>query len=257
MSALLAPPALAASTAPSPTDARAAARARRRTARPEAVAARSDLLAMLPSMLPFGLALGVTITSVRSLGDAAGAVSGGLVYAGTAQLSAITMLERGVGVLAVVLSAAVVNSRLLLYGAALEPGFRHQPLWFRLVGVHLVVDATYVAAVGRPELLARPAAFRSYWNRLGFWMLGLWSASVALGVLVGPLLPSLPHLGLLGLSLFVALLVPRLSTSPALASAAAAAVVAPLVGLVVPSLAIAAGAVAGVVAGLVTAGRST
>jgi predicted branched-subunit amino acid permease len=256
MSALLVPPAAVAAV-PSTADPRADAPARRRTARPEAMAARSDLLAMLPSMLPFGLALGVTITSVRSLGDAAGALSGGLVYAGTAQLSAITMLERGVGVLAVVLSAAVVNSRLLLYGAALEPGFRPQPLWFRLVGVHLVVDATYVAAIGRPELLARPAAFRSYWARLGFWMLGLWSASVALGVLVGPLLPSLPHLGLLGLSLFVALLVPRLSTSPALASAAAAAVVAPLVGLVVPSLAIAAGAVAGVVAGLVTAGRSS
>jgi predicted branched-subunit amino acid permease len=257
MSALLAPSAAATPAVRPTADRRAAAPARRRTARPEAVAARSDLLAMLPSMLPFGLARGVTITSVRSLGDAAGAISGGLVYAGTAQLSAITMLERGVGVLAVVLSAAVVNSRLLLYGAALEPGFRHQPLWFRLVGVHLVVDATYVAAVGRPELLARPDAFRSYWTRLGFWMLGLWSSSVALGVLLGPLLPSLPHLGLLGLSLFIALLLLRLRTSPALASAAAAAAVAPAVGLLVPSLAIGAGAVAGVVAGMLAAARSS
>ena len=257
MSALLVPSAPARAAAPSTTRPVVAAPARRRTARPEAVAARSDLLGMLPSMLPFGLALGVTITSVRSLGDVAGALSGGLVYAGTAQLSAITMLERGVGVLAVVLSAAVVNSRLLLYGAALETGFRQQPLWFRLVGVHLVVDATYVAAVGRPELLARPAAFRAYWTRLGFWMLALWSASVGLGVLVGPLLPVLPHLGLLGLALFLALLVPRLRTSPSLASAAAAAVVAPSVGLLVPSLAVGAGAVGGVVTGLVVAGRQS
>jgi predicted branched-subunit amino acid permease len=149
-----------------------------------------------------------------------------------------------------VLSAIIVNSRLLLYGAALEPAFRGQPLWFRLVGPHFVVDGTYVAATGRPELLADRDAFRRYWLHFGLLLLAVWTGSVTLGVLLGPVLPTLPHIGMIGLALFVSMLVPRLTTRPAVAAAAAAGVVAPVTALLVPSLGIVAGAVAGVVAGM-------
>ena len=55
-------------------------------------------------------------------------VGGGLaIFAGTAQLSALSLLDSGAGPLAVLLSVAVINARLVMYAAALEPRFRNQP----------------------------------------------------------------------------------------------------------------------------------
>ena len=68
---------------------------------------------------------------------------------------------------------------------------------------------------------------------------------------------SLPHIGLIGLALFVSMLMPRLTSRPAVAAAATAALVGPLTTLLVPGLGIIAGACAGVVAGTVTAGRTS
>jgi predicted branched-subunit amino acid permease len=216
--------------------------------------ARTDLLAMASSMIPFGIALGVTVSSLR-VGDGASVAGGVLMYAGAAQLSATTMLSHGAAFVAVVLSAVIVNSRLLLYGAALEPAFRGQPWWFRWLGIHFIIDGSFVAAMGRPALMADRAGFRRYWLHFGLLLLGIWTSSVAVGVLLGPALPSLPHIGLIGLALFVSMLMPRLTSRPAVAAAAVAALVGPLTILLVPSLGIIAGACAGVAAGTFTAGR--
>ena len=233
--ALPAPP--AATTGPSPTQ-----------------LARTDLLAMSSTMIPFGIALGVTVSSLR-FGDGASVAGGVLMYAGAAQLSATTMLSHGAAFVAVVLSAVIVNSRLLLYGAALEPAFRDQPWWFRWLGIHFIIDGSFVAAMGRPALMADRVGFRRYWMHFGLLLLGIWTSSVAVGVLLGPVLPSLPHIGLIGLALFVSMLMPRLTSRPAVAAAAAAALVGPLTTLLVPSLGIIAGACAGVAAGSFTSGR--
>jgi predicted branched-subunit amino acid permease len=216
--------------------------------------ARTDLLAMASSMIPFGIALGVTVSSLR-VGHGASVAGGVLMYAGAAQLSATTMLSHGAAFVAVVLSAVIVNSRLLLYGAALEPAFRGQPWWFRWLGIHFIIDGSFVAAMGRPALMADRAGFRRYWLHFGLLLLGIWTSSVAVGVLLGPVLPSLPHIGLIGLALFVSMLMPRLTSHPAVAAAAVAALVGPLTTLLVPSLGIIAGACAGVAAGTFTAGR--
>ena len=42
---------------------------------------------------------------------------------------------------------------------------------------------------------------------------------IALGIGLGPVLPDLPHLGLVGTALFVGLLVPRLTSRPAIVAA--------------------------------------
>ena len=219
--------------------------------------ARADLLAMSSTMIPFGLALGVTVSALR-VGDAASVAGGFLMYAGAAQLSATTMLSHGAAFVAVVVSAVIVNSRLLLYGAALEPAFRDQPWWFRWLGIHFIIDGSFVAAMSRPALMADRAGFRRYWLYFGLLLLGIWTSSVAVGVLLGPVLPSLPHIGLIGLALFVSMLMPRLTSRPAVAAAATAAPrrTPDHVGRV-PSLGIIAGACAGVVAGTVTAGRTS
>jgi predicted branched-subunit amino acid permease len=219
--------------APSPTASRVARWAAR------------DVTAVAPGLVPFGLALGVAV-----VGTGQSAVTGLFgafaVFGGSAQLTAVTWLHLGAGLLAAVVSAAIVNLRVLLYGAAMAPRFREQPLWFRVLGLHFLQDQTYLAAMARPELRGRE--FRRYWGWLGGLMLATWTGSVATGLAAAPVLPSLPHLPLVETGLFVAMLVPRLLTSTAVVGAAAAALAAFATVQVAPAAGIVVGAAAGVTA---------
>jgi predicted branched-subunit amino acid permease len=81
-------------------------------------------------------------------------------------------------------------------------------------------------------------------------LLAVWTGSVALGLLAAPFLPPLPHLGLVGATLFVAMLVPRLVDRTSLIAAAVAAGTALVVVRVLPDLGILGGTTAGVLAAL-------
>lgn len=206
-----------------------------------------DVLTVAPGIVPFGIALGVVIAS-SSMGDGAGLLGAPLVYGGSAQLTATTMFQQGAGLLAVVGSALIVNARLLLYGAALAPRFRAQPAWFRLAAPHFIIDQTYLSALNRPGHAGQ--GFRAYWLSLGLGVMAVWSAAVGIGVLVGPRLPSLPHLALAGTALFVGMLIPRIRDRPSVTAAITAATVAPLAAQVVPTAGVVLGAAAGMAAGV-------
>ena len=112
-----------------------------------------------------------------------------------------------------------------------------------------LLDQTYLAASERTAY--GPAEFRRYWGWLGTYLLGIWLAAVAAGLVVAPLLPPLPHLGLVGVALFVAMLVPRLVSRTVLLVAGASGVIALVAAQVVPEVAILAGCAAGVLVGIV------
>jgi hypothetical protein len=48
------------------------------------------------------------------------------------------------GALTALSAAALINVRLLLYSASIEPRFRRQPRWFRWLGPALLIDQTYL-----------------------------------------------------------------------------------------------------------------
>jgi predicted branched-subunit amino acid permease len=212
-----------------------------------------DLRTVAPGVIPFGMFLGVTIT-VTGTGALAGLLGAAAVYAGSAQLATISVLHLGSGLLAAVAAGVVVNARILLYGAALEPWFRSQPRWFRLLGVQFVLDQTYLSAVERPEY-RDSAVFRRYWLWMGLSLLGVWLAAVGTGVALGPLAPDMPHLILVGTAMFVGMLVPRLVNRASCVAAAAAAVAALGASHVAPTAAILAGAAAGVLAAVLVSRR--
>ena len=216
-------------------------------------AARADVAANAAAIVPFGLVVGVA-TAAAGLPLATGLLGAAAVYGGSAQLTATTALAAGGTVGAAVVAGLVVSGRLLLYSAALTPFFREQPPWFRWLAVQFVVDQTYLAAMGRTG--ASPVWFRRYWLAMGGLLLAVWALAVGVGVLVGPLLPPLPHLGLVGSALFLCLLVPRLGSRPALAAAGAGATVALLATWLVPGQGVLLGAVAGVAAGMAAERRS-
>jgi predicted branched-subunit amino acid permease len=130
----------------------------------------------------------------------------------------------------------------------MEPWFRRQPRWFRLLGPQFLLDQTYLRAVEHPGYRGSPA-FRRYWLWLGLGLLVVWMAAVGAGIALAPLLPDLPHLVLVGTALFVSMLAPRLTTAPSWVAAVTGAGTALVMSGVAPSIAILAGAMAGVAAG--------
>lgn len=207
-----------------------------------------DTASVAVGIASFGVTLGVTM-SVLGFGALPGLVGAVGVYGGSAQLTAVTLLGQGTALLAAVASAAVVNSRLLLYGAALSARFRDQPAWFAWTAPQFVIDQTFLLADARPELAER--RFRQYWGWLGTSVLVVWTSSITVGLVLGPLLPPLPHLQLVGTALFLGMLMPRLTNRPAVVAAVVGGLTAAAVGLVRPELGILCGALSGVAAGTV------
>ena len=207
----------------------------------------TDARAVLPGMVPFGAMLGVTVVATGA-DPLTEVIAGAGIYGGSAQLTALTLLGRGLDLVAVVLTAAVVNARLLMYSAAMAERFRAQPRLFRWLAPHFLIDQTYLMALGRPSL--HGASFRRYWAWLGGSVLVVWTASIAAGVLLAPVMPPLPHLTLVGSALFIGLLVPRLTDRPAVVAALVGGTAAALTSLVLPAAGIIVGAVAGVAAAM-------
>lgn len=238
MTTTTAPPVSPAATAPVVTapDARA----------PWRMAA-ADTLTVSSGMISFGLVLGITIDALGR-DEIAGLIGAASVYGGSAHLTTVTLLSQGVTVALAVLSGAVVNLRLLLYSAAMGDRFTGQAWWFRWLAPHLLIDQTFLMAQGRRELAGR--AFRRYWGCLGLFVLAVWTASVAAGELLAPVLPPLPHLTLVCTAMFLGLLLPRLTTRPSVVAAVSGGVTAAIVSQVVPELGIVAGAVVGVAAAM-------
>lgn len=202
--------------------------------RPEGIFDRDALRDIVPvvlSVLPFAAIIGVTIGQVAGVPAWAGLLAGPLMYAGTAQLAAIVLLQGGAGAATVLTTVVVINARLSLYGAVIEPHFRSQPRWFRWLAPHFLVDQTYAVATNRHDL-ADPRRFRRYWGTAGV-VLGIgWTAAMAGAWLLGPVVPTDSPLTFAVTAVFVGLVVPRLrervARRPALIAAIVALVAAPL-----------------------------
>jgi len=210
------------------------------------VVALHDTASVALGLAAFGVTLGVTMSAL-GVGVLPGLIGAGVVYGGSAQLTAVTLVHQGAAFVAVVVSSAIVNARLLLYSASLSQRFRDQPAWFRWLAPQFVIDQTYLLSGARPELDGR--AFRRYWGFLGVFILVVWCGSIALGMVAAPVLPDLPHLGFVGTAMFLGLLAPRLTSRPAVTAALTGGLVAAVIGLIRPELGIVCGAIAGVTAG--------
>jgi len=170
-----------------------------------AAAAVRDTVPVAASIAPLALVIGATAArvGVPVPADAAGAA---LVFAGAAHLAVLTTLAAGA--LTALAAAALINVRLLLYSASIEPRFRHQPRWFRWLGPALLIDQTYLLVTARDDL-AEPARFRRYWLCAGGLLMGCWVATVALGSVLGPLLPEGVPLDAAAVAVLVGMLAPR------------------------------------------------
>ena len=176
---------------------------------------------MLPAV-PFGAVLGLAIAETPLVPNFIGWLSSSIIFGGAAQLTAVTLLAAGAGFFPPLIGALVVNIRHLRYSAAMVPKFRGQPRWFRYLGPYLLIDQEFALASMYHD---EPAAWRAYYLGAGGLAWTIWQIAVALGILVGPILPEWVDFSFAVPALFIGLLVPALKTRPAALAAVSGAAV--------------------------------
>jgi predicted branched-subunit amino acid permease len=207
----------------------------------------ADSIPLVIPAIPFGFVLGLAITESEMPLWAAWLTSP-LLFAGAAQLTMVT-IAGSASLWAVISAVLVINSRHVMYSAALAPSFRTQPRWFRWAGPFMLIDQVFALATVRTG--ESPESFRRYYVTAMLMFFTVWNLAVPLGMLIGPVVPEswrldfAPVIMFAGLSLFAVKRLP----------AAVAAIVGGTVSLVAAGLAdrlgILVGAICGVVAGAV------
>ena len=207
----------------------------------------TDIVPLAIPAIPFGFVVGLAVTE-SAMPQWVAWLTAPLIFAGAAQLAMITLAGTA-SLWAVITAVLVINTRHVMYSAALAPTFRKQPRWMRWVGPFFMVDQTFALAAMQTH--RTPADFRRYYLTAAVALYAVWNVVVPLGMLVGPVVPEswrldfAPPVMFAGLTLFAIKRIP----------AAAAAVVGGFVSLATVDLrdrlGIVVGAVAGVIAGAI------
>jgi 4-azaleucine resistance transporter AzlC len=190
------------------------------------------------AVLAFGATFGV-LARAAEMGIAAPLVMSATTFAGSAQFAAVSILGAAGGSAAAIAAALLLNARYVPIGVSVAPGFSGGTLR-RLLGAQLVVDESWAIA-SRRNFDFRVLA------GAGLVLYLAWNAGTAIGVLGGGALGDPLRLGLDAAfpALFLALLVPQVRTTQALAAALLAAAIAlALIPFAAPGIPIVAASVA-------------
>ncbi|WP_037944116.1 AzlC family ABC transporter permease, partial [Streptomyces sp. NRRL WC-3774] len=135
-----------------------------------------------------------------------------LVYAGSAQFSAVGVLLAGGGPVAAAATGLLLNTRTAAFSLAVADLLGRGRL-ARLLGAHLVTDETVAFALAQPDPARRRAAF---WIS-GLGLFAVWNLGVLAGALAGGALGDTATYGLDAAfpAVLVALVLPALRDSPA------------------------------------------
>ena len=102
----------------------------------------------LVALAIWGVVTGVAMVK-SGLSVSASVVMSLLVYAGSAQLTAIPLLVVGAPLWLIFGAGIIVNLRFVIFGAALHPYFQHMPWPKRLFLGFMNVDIVFVTFMGR------------------------------------------------------------------------------------------------------------
>lgn len=218
------------------------------TPRGPVMSAVRDMLPIVVAVAPFGMVVGVAQAAV-GVALLPGLAAALLVYGGSAHLATVGALAAGTGVVGAVLTGSLVNARLLLYSADLATTFADQPRWFRVVGSVTIIDQTH--ALLPNGLRHGTDGLRRYWLTIGTTLALGWLTAITIGARLGDVVPSGVQVEVAPKVVFLAMLLPRL-TSPRMRRAVAVAAVAAVLGRSLPA---GLGTILALLAAMAVAGR--
>ncbi len=204
---------------------------------------------LLLSIVPFGMITGVaSIATGLSLPLAMGMTT--IVFAGASQLAAMQLLTTGGTAAVIVLTAAMINLRFLLYSASLAPHFQREPLLWKLLLSYLITDPAFGITIGALNERLPEAMKRWYFlGAAGLLWVG-WVIGTLIGAVLGAQLPTAWSLDFAISLNFIAVLVPAIRDRATVTSALLASVVAVAARGLPFNLGLIVGAVCGIVAGM-------
>lgn len=191
-----------------------------------------DVGPMLVGLIPFAMIVALSMNEA-AISVPVGVAGSALLFTGSAQLAAVSLMGAGAGLGTVLLSVLIINSRLLLYGGALESRFRVQPRWFQWLGPHFLVDQNYVLASTRAEL-RDPDRFRVYWLTTAAAISAVWLGTIGATMAMGPIVPDDLPLGFAPVPVLVSVLIAKLGRAPARRAASTATLGALISSFVAP-----------------------
>jgi predicted branched-subunit amino acid permease len=215
------------------------------TAREEATAGIRAVAPMLIGVIPFGLVCGAT-PATNGVGGWGAVGFSSIVFAGASQLTAIDSLGDGAGALVSILAACTVNLRLLLYSASLAPHVSELPLRKRLLMAYVLTDQAYAVSISRWNEEAEAASSGgppeppverrlAYYLGAGVLLWANWQICTVLGIAIGSAVPDSLPLDFAIPLVFLVLLVPAITSRPALVAAVVGGVVAVVAAEVGPA----------------------
>jgi len=184
--------------------------------------------AMAPWLLgvaPFGLVIGISAAQA-DIPTFAGWLTGPLVFAGSAQVATIQLLDDGASPLVVIAAALAINLRLVLYSATMAPHWHGTSRRWQALAGYLLVDPTLAVGVDGYERAQHPTHGHLRYLGAGVALWVTWLGAIAVGATAGASLPSGLHLEMVIPLFLIGELVPRLGDRTARRAALAAAVLA-------------------------------
>lgn len=213
----------------------------------DGVAAVSPLLL---GVVPFGLIFGVA-AAASVVGGGLGYATSIVIFGGAAQLATIELFNAGAAGLVIVATGLVINSRHLMYSAALAPAFSEFPRRWRLTLPYLLTDQAFAVSIVRFEEERDPRYRRQFFLGGGGALWITWQLTTGTGVLFGRVIPATWSLDFAIPLVFLALLIPTLKDRPALLAAIVGGVVAVVASGAPYHSGLMIGALSGVVAGVI------
>jgi predicted branched-subunit amino acid permease len=190
---------------------------------------RHGIVAMIPlfaGYVPFACLVGVAVAG--SAQPAAAWAGVWLIFAGSAHLTAIQLVDSGAGLVTAATTALLVNARLMLLSATLAPYWRGTRIRSRLLAAATLVDPTWMLAAPRFARSSDAAAGRRFYFGASAALWVGWTLAVTIGVAAGSVVPSGAGLDLLAPLCLMSIIAAPLRTARGAACVAAAAVTAVL-----------------------------
>jgi predicted branched-subunit amino acid permease len=177
------------------------------------------------ALMAWGLVTGVAMAkSSLTTGQAVGMSL--LVYGGSAQLAALPLIAGNFPLWTVLLTAAVVNMRFVIFSAALHPHFKDKPLWARAILGYLNGDLTFALFMSKYPDGNGDALTLPYYIGLAVVNWLIWQVGSLTGIGLGTVIPERWGLGFAGTLAIIAIVTPMVNHRAAIFAAGAAAIVA-------------------------------
>jgi 4-azaleucine resistance transporter AzlC len=176
-----------------------------------------DVSPLLLGVAPFGLVAGIAaVNAGLDLSQALGMSV--VVFAGASQLAAIDLLGRDAPLAVVVVTAVVINLRMLMYSASIAPYLRDLSARWKGGLAYLLTDQAYALSIAsyRSE---RSVDRKSYYLGVAATLWAVWQLATVAGVVLGTGVPDGWGLEFAVPLVFLALLVPAMEDGPTVAAA--------------------------------------